>query len=200
MYLICTLAICCLLGCSSHEARLEMKRQFAIDRARQDFNSRSVVFRRIATNDFVALSSANVVTLKTPQVASAAMGKDEEGEYRLWVFWLENKPSIDNIELSWSKTNSSVIIPVAESDSKENVKTSDVSVVMVGRWVWSNTNNIWSKLEKIDDVSEIKIRLLKGSETKTAWHPVSFYRLDHWMGSKQVMEMTNGNTASIKAN
>lgn len=196
----CALAFVVLCGCARHKADVETRRQFAIEREQHVYvNSRSPMFRRWGTNILSALSSANVATLNTPCFASATMGKDQDGEYRIWVFWLEDKPSADGFELRMAKTNSTVIIPISTSDREENIKSSKVTVVMVARGIWHNTDGIWNKLETISDVSNLKIRLLKAGAPVTEWCPVSFYRLDHWMGSKEVTEMTTGNTADIKA-
>jgi hypothetical protein len=197
IHISAAIALC---GCVSHDANIKKRSQFAVNREEEVYvHSRSLVFRQWGTNILSAISSANG-KFESPTIASATMGKDEDGEYRLFVFWLEDKPSIDGIELYLSKANQHEFVPIDSSDIKENKKTSEVTIVMVASWVWTNTNSIWSNFEKNDDVSELKIRLLKKNKIKTDWHPVSFYRLDHWMGSKQVIEMTNGNPASIKAN
>lgn len=181
-----------LCACSKHNAAVETRRQHAIERAHQDLNSRSLIFRQCGTNILSTLLSANAVKLKTPAFASAAMGRDQDGEYRFYVFWLEDTPTVDGVELRLEKTNSTVIIAMPASEKEENVKASKVSVVNVANWRWSTTNNIWKKLEEISDVSDLKVRLLKTGTGVTEWHPVSFYRLDHWMGSKEVTEMTKG--------
>jgi len=120
------------------------------------------------------------------------MGRDRDSEYRLYVYWLEDAPSVDGVELSLAKTNSTTILAVSTSDTERNIKDSEVSVVFVASWIWPSTNSIWNKLEKISDVSDIKIRLLKEGSPITGWSPVSFYRLDHWMGSKDVVEVKSG--------
>jgi hypothetical protein len=185
-----------LCGCSAHKAAVEAKRQHGIERAYQDFNSKSPIFRRTATNNLSMLSSANADTLKTPRCSSAAMGRDQDGEYRLYMFWLDEKPTVDGLELRLDKTNATVTIAVSHSDTEDNIKASEVSVVMVASWIWSSTNNIANKLDKISDVSNIKVRLLREGAAVTDWCPVSFYQLDHWMGSKQVTEMTNSSRSN----
>jgi hypothetical protein len=193
--LSCAIMVVVLCGCSMHKDDIEARRQFAIDREKQvDINARSPILRKWGTNTLSVLLSTNTLTLKTPQFASATMGRDQNGEYRLWVFWLEDKPSVDGIELRLAKTNSTVIIPISISDREENIKSSKVTIVMVARWIWHNTDGVWSKLEKISDVSDIKVRLLKAGNPVTKWCPVSFYRLDHWMGSKEVTEVTSSPT------
>jgi hypothetical protein len=56
------------------------------------------------------------------------MGRDGDGEYRIYVYWLEDKPTINGVELYLGKTNSTVIIPVSASDEERNIKDSEVSV------------------------------------------------------------------------
>lgn len=199
--LSCTLAFMVLCGCSMHKSAVEAKRQYAIEHMRQTYlKSSGPIFRRFGTDIFSALSSANAVTLKTPRCASAAMGRDQDSEYRLYVFWLEDRPTVDGIELRLDKTNPTAIIGVSTSDTEENLKANKVSVVMVASWIWSSTNSICKKLEKISDVSDIKVRLLRAGTPITEWCPVSFYRLDHWMGSKEVTEVTTGPSAGIQGN
>jgi hypothetical protein len=170
----------------------EAKRQFSIDRARQDFRSRGVIFRQFGTNIFSALLSVDATSLKTPQFASATMGRDQDGEYRLYLFWLENAPSVDGIEIRLDKINSSVIVVESAYDKAENLKASKGSLIMAASWVWSYTNSVWDKLDMINDVSDLKVRLLTKGNPVTQWYPISFYRLDHWMGSKEVMEVRAG--------
>ncbi len=199
IYISIGLALVALLcGCSTYKNSIEAKRQFAINRQQHVFiHSKSPIFRQWGTNILSMLSSADTDTLKHPHFASATIGRDRDNEYRLYVFWLENKPSIDGVELRLSKTNS-VMLDVPASDAKENEKTSKVSVVMVASWIWSGTNNIADKLDKVNDVSDIKVRLLKNGSPKTDWCAVSFYRLDHWMGSKEITEVTTGPSVGSK--
>lgn len=185
-----------LCGPQSHGADVEARLQHNIDRCHQDFRSRSLIWRQFATNILSTVLSANEVTLKTPQFASAAMGRDDDGEYRLHIYWIEDMPSIDSVELLLAKTNATAILTVLTSDAERNVKDSKVSVVYMAHWIWSSTNGIWNQLEKIDDVSNLKVRLLKGGHPVTEWCPVSFYRLDHWMGSKEVIEVKTGKSVS----
>lgn len=197
---VCTLGFLILCGCSGHEAAVEAKRQYAVDRVQQAYlNARSPVFRRWGTNILAALSSASAVTLKTPRCAAASMGRDQDGECRLYVFWLEETPSADGVELRLDKTTSTIIIAESASDTEENVKASKVSVVKVASWIWSSTNNISNRIEKISDVSNLKVRLLRAGVAITDWCPVSFYRLDHWMASKEVTEVTTGDAVGTKA-
>src|SRR5580698_81235 len=91
-------------GCSTSQPTIEARRQFAVNRIYHVYiNARSPIFRQVGTNTLAVLSSATEATLKKPQFASAAMGRDENGEYRLYVFWLEGKPSVDGVEVSWAK-------------------------------------------------------------------------------------------------
>ena len=190
--LICIYISVLACGCSTHQASIEKRRQFAIYRVQHvDINSRSPVFREWGTNILSELSSATNVTLKKPQFASAAMGRDGDGEYRLYVFWLESKPSVDGVEVCWSPTNS-LNIGVTPYYVKENKESSKVTIVMVASWVWPDTNSVANTLDQIGDVSKIEIRLLKKGEPVTGSYPVSFYRLDHWMGSKQITKITTG--------
>lgn len=195
--LSCALVVIVLCGCQSHNAAVEARLQHNIDRCHQDFRARFPIWRRCATNILSVLSSANAVTLKTPQFASAAIGRDQDGEYRLYVYWLEDAPSVDGVELSLAKTNSTAILAVSASDTERNIKDSKVSVVFVASWIWPSTNSICKKLDQINDVSSIKVRLLKAGTPVTDWCPVSFYRLDHWMASKEVTEVTTGPSANM---
>jgi hypothetical protein len=182
-----------LCGCTSHDSDVEARRNFSVKHVQQAFvNARSPMFCRWGTNILSVLSSVNALAIKGPLFASATMGRAQDGEYRIWVFWLEDRPSVDGFELLLAKTNSTVIIPISTSDREENMKSSKVAVVMVARDIWHNTDDIWNKLESIKDVSVIKVRLLREGAPVSEWCPVSFYRVDHWMGSKEVMEVTAG--------
>ena len=196
----CVIVILMLCGCQSQGDTVTARIQHNVDRCNQDFRSKSPIWRQFATNILSAVTSANELTLKAPRFASAAIGRDDDGEYRLHVYWLEDVPSVDGVELLLSKTNSTGSIAVSSSNTERNLKDSKVSVVFTADWIWSSTNAIWNQLEKINDVSNLKIRLLKTNNPVTEWCPLSFYRLDHWMGSKQVIQITNGNPATIKAN
>jgi hypothetical protein len=190
-------AVMVLCGSSKHDATIEARLQHNIDRCHQDLRARFPIWRGCATNILSALSSANAVTLNTPRVASAAMGRDQDSEFRLYLYWLENTPSVDGAELRLNKTNSTVIITISVSDAERNMKDSEISVVFAASWIWSNTNSIRKKLENIDDVSNLKVRLLRSGKPETDWCPVAFYRLDHWMGSKEVAEEKKGRADGI---
>jgi hypothetical protein len=178
-----------------HDAAVEAKVQFATKHVQLAYlNGRSPIFSRWGTNILMVLASVSPDALKEPQFASATMGRDQNGEYRLFLFWLEDKPSVDGLELCLSKTNATATVPMAADDISENRKSSEVSVVMRASWIWSSSNSICAKLEDIKDVSSIKLRLLRSGSPVSGWCPVSFYRLDHWMGSKVVTEVTTGDT------
>lgn len=198
--LYCAAVFIALCGCQSHNKAIEARLQHDIDRCHQDFRSRGLILRQFATNILSAVTSANVFTLKTPQFVSAAIGRDDDGEYRLHVYWLEDVPSVDSVELALSKTNSTGIIALSASDKERNLTDSKVSVVFMAYWIWSSTNGIWNQLEKVDDVTNFKVRLLKADKPVTDWYPVPFYRLDHWMGSKKVVEISTGPSTSLKSN
>ena len=104
---------------------------------------------------------------------------------------------MDAVELSLDKTAPTMTIAVSPSDADENAKASNVSVVNVASWVWSSTNNIANKIKEISDVSNLKVRLLRRGAVVTDWRPVTFYRLDRWMGSKEIAEVTAGPAAGV---
>lgn len=70
----------------------------------------------------------------------------------------------------------------------------DLFTIFVASWMWTSTNDMWDALEKISDVSAIKVRLFKSVRPVTGWCPVCFFRLDHWMGSQKVVQITSGPT------
>lgn len=190
---ICISAMGC--GCSMHRASLEERRQFAIDRVEHAYiHARSPVFREWGTNLLSALSSTSKATLRSPQIASATMGRDEDGEYRLYVFWLEGAPSVDSAEIGWGETNS-VSLAVPSYYIADNKQASKVSLIMVASWIWSDPNGITKSFEQIHDVSSIRIRLLREKIPSTGWTGVSFYRLDHWMGTKKIVKVNAGSAS-----
>lgn len=180
-------------GCRSQTIPVESKCNADIKFVRQAYvNGRSPVFKQLGTGILSAFSSGGSATLRQPRFASAAMGVDQDGEYRLYIFWLEEKPSIDDVELRWAKTNASIIIPISSYDKGEDVRSTKVSVLMSASWIWSKTNSISHRFDTISDVRKLKIRLLAKRKTVTVWNPVSFYRLDRWMGSKNIQEINSG--------
>ncbi len=197
--LSCTIAVIALCGCPLQNAALKARVDHNIDRCHQDFRAKFPIWRQCATNILLALSSANATTFEKPQFASAALGRDKSGEYRLYAYWIEDTPTVDSVELCLEKTNTLGIIPVSASDTERNLKDREVSVVFVASWIWLSKDSMWSKLESIDDVSKLQLRFLRASKPETEWHPVAFYRLDHWMGSKEVEEVTAG-ASRIKNN
>jgi hypothetical protein len=189
----CVLAMAC--GCSTHRASVEGRRQFAVDRVEHAYiHARSPIFREWGTNLLSALSSANKATLEEPRLASATMGRDDGGEYRLYVFWLEGAPSMDSAEIGWGKTNS-INLAVSAYHIADNKRASKVTLIMVASWIWSNTNGVTESFDQIQDVSSIKVRLLRKKIPSTGWSRVSFYRLDHWMGSKKITKVDGGSAS-----
>jgi hypothetical protein len=198
----CAATIVLLCGCSSRSGSIAHKRQFATNRIQHEYiNARSPIYREWGTNILSALATTNNVALETPQFASAAMGRDQDGEYKFFVFWLEDRPTVDCIELQLDKAGSTANIPISESDIEENLKASKVSVVMVASWTWPapNSSAIWSKFEKIGNVSDLKIRLLSAGTPVTGWNPVSFYQLDRWMGTTEAIKKLTGPSIDPKA-
>ena len=121
----------------------------------------------------------------------AAMGRDLNGEYRLFVYWLENSVTVTGVELYLGKTNSTLVIPISAHEREQNMKARHLSVVRAVSWKWEVSEGVWHNLDQITHVSDIRIRLLRSNKAISDWHPPVFYKLDRWMGSKQITEIRN---------
>src|SRR5665213_1665512 len=92
------------LGCSCSETNesLEDRKQNAILFIQQYHSaSKNPVQAKLARDVLAALKSANVTTLKNPLVPTAVIVQDENQACRLHLFWIEDHPSIDAVELKY---------------------------------------------------------------------------------------------------
>ena len=182
-------AIAC--GCSMWKDNFAAKRKHDLERAQQDCNSKSPIFRRFGTNLYPILVSAREDQLNKPQFVMAAMVKNLNGEYWIFVYWLENSVTVDSVELDLGKTQKTLVIPISPNDLLRNMKARNLSITRAVSWKWEVSNSVWNKFEQLTNVSDIRIRLSRKRTGITAWHPVVYYKIDRWMGSKQITEIRN---------
>ena len=135
------------------------------------------------------MNASNVKTLGQPEIASAWIcsvlnrtNLNKIDHFDLFVFWIENRPSVSRLEFSLPGLVSNIELPISDADAKDNKTVAEQSVVFTARNQWMKESEIGNILDNTDGKS-LKVRLLRDEKPVTDWYPVSFFRLDHWVAN-----------------
>jgi hypothetical protein len=122
-----------------------------------------------------ALESVDLDSLKDPQLVSAVMSKDNN-KYGLFVFWLEDDPSVNGIELSFESNLDIEYMPLSEIDLRECKRASKDTIVLGASFEWSSGSDIFSFLERGANTGTVKVRMAhKQKKSVSNWLPVKFF-------------------------
>ncbi len=170
-----------LSSCSSNTA-FNARRDFAIQLNQESLNSSKNTVRLKWSKDvLLALDSTDVKNVTNPKLASAIFAKGENGSYGLFVFWIQNVPTIDAVELQFDDKTDSIVIPIPELELKQNQSTAKQTIVFDCELQWESTSALWKNLELLNDSKKIKIRLISSNKPVTDWFSVDFYKENHWI-------------------
>jgi hypothetical protein len=134
------------------------------------------------------LKASNSQTLKQPEIASAYLdglatynNLNQLDHFDLFVFWVEDRPSVDEVEFSFPSLNSNIEIelPISDADAKDNLMAAKQSVIFTARNQWKKGTEIGNMLDNLTDGKNLKVRLLRDKKAVTEWYPVSFIKLEH---------------------
>lgn len=131
-----------------------------------------------------ALASINDKAVSDPVLTSAILAKGENGAYGIFVFWIEDYPSVDGIEFRLSEEGSGIVVPISDSKLKRMQADARDTIVFGMEYDWEETPETTSLLksfEQIVSTKNLKVRLMRGNTPVTNWHPMSAYKVDRWL-------------------
>lgn len=173
------LALVC--SCSEGDQSLEGKRQYAIQVIEQYHSASKNPFMAKSAHDVLsALRSSSVASLKRPPVACAEIVQDEKRACRLHLYWIEDSPSIDSVELKHGD-NHSIIFQIPDTDVKANRNESQHTVVFTTGYNWDGITGFAEEMSHLDGATDLSVRLLLAGKPVTGWAPVDFYKVDRWL-------------------
>jgi hypothetical protein len=97
------------------------------------------------------------------------------------VFWIENNPSIDGVELQFSSQSNPAVIPIPEQELKQIRTVAKDTIVFGSEYDWEETSEFRKSLDRITNAKELKVRLLRAKAPVTDWFPVEFYKDGKWI-------------------
>lgn len=178
------LGLTCLSGCSAGNQSVEARRDFAIRLNTVKSASITNVVQSKWTSDILsALRSANTKSINKPQIASAVLVGRKNGTYGLFVFWIENYPSADGVELRLSKETSPIKIATPETELKQIQAEAKDTIVYGSEYGWDKTSELCKSLEQTTSTKGLELRLLRADKPVTDWFQVKFYKVDKWLSS-----------------
>lgn len=127
------------------------------------------------------LLQTNVDKLKKPEIATSFLVGTKEDTYRFYLVWLEDKPSVDKIQIRFNKCSNPLTLPISKGDKQLNQEVSDKTVAYSIVYEWKQSNEIANILANISNGTNINVRMLRKKSVVTKWFPVSFYKIDHWI-------------------
>ncbi len=146
------------------------------------------------------LEASNVQALKQPEIASAFLdgmatytNLNQVDHFDLFVFWVEDKPSVDEVEFSFPSLNSNIELPISDADAKDNKMVAKQSVIFTARNQWKKGTKIGNMLDNLTDGKNLKVRLLRDKKTVTEWYPVSFIKLEYLISNIPNPHLENHN-------
>jgi hypothetical protein len=163
------LGLLCGAGCQSRdsiEKRLQTSIEFEHRRPKD-----TPAMKKASDQILAVLQSSTKSTLKTPAVGAAFMGL-ERNKYRMFLFWVEENPTIDAVELNFAGITATNAISKYSMDS--NKMEAEGHVVFLAIFNWEKDSELWSELAKVKKDNPLKIRLLRGNEPRTSLYPVEY--------------------------
>ena len=171
-----------LLGCSPSEKSFKARRDADIRFNTQRLNStRSKVVLKWSQDILSALETVNSSNILKPRLASAILAKSTNGVYGLFVFWIENYPSVDSIEFAFHEPQSAITNVRLSIELKQVQGEAKVGIVFGSEDDWRGETEMWKHLEEIVTTNNLKVRLFRDKAPVTDWFPVDFFKMDRWL-------------------
>ena len=164
-------------GCLASEKSFEAKREFAIKFNRERLAStKNEVQRKWITDILSSLTETNYNSISRPIIASAILAKGKNGNYGLFVFWIEDYPSVDAVEFRFSSRVPPETIPIPEVILKQNLAAGKDTVVFGSEFQWKATSELWNILDSMTSAKDLEIRLMQAKAPVSRWFPVTVYK------------------------
>jgi hypothetical protein len=171
-----------LSGCAAGDRAFEARRDFAVRFNKERMASSKSEVRTKWNEDILsALSLVDSTNFNKPRLASAILTKGKNGAYGLFVYWIENSPSVDGIEFQVQQRGSPLVIPIPEIELKQLRAEAKDTIVFGSENDWRETTEAWKTLDQIASAKDLKVRLLHGKVPATDWFPTDFYKVDRWI-------------------
>ena len=183
------LSLVLITGCGPNTQSTENRRVKSIQFEQKNWaNSEHKLEAKMGREVLDALKVSNTKTLQQPEIASACIvgianrtNLNHVDHYDLFVLWLEDQPSINQVEFSLPGLAANLRLPISDADANINQMVAKQSVVFTARNQWKDGTEIGNILDNLTDGKNLKVRLLMDKEAVTDWYPVSFIKLDHWV-------------------
>ena len=176
------LALFLLSSCSADDRSFETRRQFAIQSNKEHLASTKNEVRVKWEKEILsALASADAKSISSPKIASAILGNGKSGTYGLFVFWIENYPSVDSVELRLDSQSTPIIIHIPDVELKQMRVVAKDTIVFGSEYEWSELPEMSKTFEQITSPKGLEVRLLRAKAAATDWFPVDFYKSGKWI-------------------
>ena len=176
------LALALFIGCSASDRSLEARRSFAIQFNKQNLASTTnAIQSKWTKNILAALESLDIKAIKNPKLTSAILVGRKNGTYGLFLFWIENYPSVDGAELRFSSRSSPVILQTSDLEMKQIRAQARETIVFGSEYDWEEGSDVWRSLEQVVGPTGLEVRLLHAKSPATDWYPVELYKRGMWV-------------------
>ena len=129
------------------------------------------VMQRMSAQVLAALKAATKESLETPVISSAIIGQEGE-KYRLFMFWIEQYPTADSVRINLGETTVTNAIPDYRiKDMRVEAKGSVVFSVVYN---WERGSELWPKLSKLRERTQLSVQLLRERKPISKVFPAEF--------------------------
>lgn len=178
-------------GCVPNRESTENRRVNSIQFVQKSWaNSEHTSEAKMGREILDALKASNTKTLKQPQIASAYIvgianrtNLNDVDHYDLFVLWIEDRPSINQVEFSLLGLDSNIGLPISDADANDNQMVAKQGVVFTARNQWKEGSEIGNILDSSTDGKNLKVRLLRDKKAVTEWYSVSFIKMGRWIAN-----------------
>jgi len=179
---VAVLALGFSLGCSARDRSVERRRSFAIQFNKQNLiSTTNAIQSKLSKDILAALELLDIKAINNPKLASAVLVGRKNGTYGLFLFWIENYPSIDGAELRFSSRNSPVIVQTSDVEMKQIRAQAKDTIVFGSEYDWDEASQLWRSLEQIASPAGLAVRLLHAKAPVTDWYPIELYKNGTWI-------------------
>jgi hypothetical protein len=189
--IIVLLAFLLVSGCGLNRVSTENRRVNSIQFVEKNWvNSKHIMEAKTGREILDALRVSSPKTLKQPEIASAYIAGianltnlNQVYYFDFYVLWIEDRPSVNQVEFSLPGLDSNIEFPISDVDAKYNRMVVDQGVIFTARNRWEIGSEIGNLLDSLTDGKNPKVRLLRDKKAVTEWYPVSFIKMGRWIAN-----------------
>jgi len=196
---LCVVIISLIVCSCRDENALEMKRQLAIEQVSQTYlRSTNPVPKQWGLDIITALEALDVKALKVPMLVSAVITGGMNNEYNLYVFWIEDKPSITGIELSYGVDSETKVVPLSDDDLRESRRAGDTTILLGASYQWEHGAEMNNFLSKGVESGKLNVRVMRKQIPASNWLPVKAKNCKNSRQAEGVAHRQRGQKGSQK--